>query len=161
MVSTSLAAGSRQLARRKVLVKRLVCIEDLGDVDVLFTDKTGTLTDGRISFMRAPDVAGVEPLLLGLVCNEAELDAGRPIGGNALDVALWDAPAAGQQATLARYRLLATFRSTTNVGCPRCSSITTRDRWSPRARRKGCWPAADLPAAARRRWTPSSRPATG
>ena len=41
-----LAAGSRQLARRKVLVKRLVCIEDLGDVDVLFTDKTGTLTEG-------------------------------------------------------------------------------------------------------------------
>jgi hypothetical protein len=37
VVSTSLAAGSRQLARRKVLVKRLVCIEDLGDIDVLFT----------------------------------------------------------------------------------------------------------------------------
>ena len=44
VVSTSLAAGSREMARRKVLVKRLVCIEDLGDVDVLFTDKTGTLT---------------------------------------------------------------------------------------------------------------------
>jgi Mg2+-importing ATPase len=51
VVSTSLAAGSRQLARRKVVVKRLVCIEDLGDVEVLFTDKTGTLTEGRISFM--------------------------------------------------------------------------------------------------------------
>ena len=35
----------------KVLVKRLVCIEDLGDVEVLFTDKAGTLTEGRISFM--------------------------------------------------------------------------------------------------------------
>ena len=33
----------------KVLVKRLVCIEDLGDIDILFTDKTGTLTEGRIS----------------------------------------------------------------------------------------------------------------
>jgi len=32
VVTTSLAAGSRQLARRKVLVKRLVCIEDLGDM---------------------------------------------------------------------------------------------------------------------------------
>ncbi len=53
VVSMSLAAGSRQMARRKVLVKRLVCIEDLGDVDTLFTDKTGTLTQGRISFMRA------------------------------------------------------------------------------------------------------------
>ncbi|WP_268762074.1 P-type ATPase, partial [Frankia casuarinae] len=44
VVTTSLATGSRQLARRKVLVKRLVCIEDLGDIEVLLTDKTGTLT---------------------------------------------------------------------------------------------------------------------
>jgi hypothetical protein len=43
------APGSSPAA--KVLVKRLVCIEDLGDVEVLFTDKTGTLTEGRISFM--------------------------------------------------------------------------------------------------------------
>ena len=52
VVSTSLAIGSRRLAEKKVLVKRLVCIEDLGDIDVLFTDKTGTLTDGHISFER-------------------------------------------------------------------------------------------------------------
>jgi P-type Mg2+ transporter len=51
VVATSLAAGSRQLARRKVLVKRLVCIEDLGNIDVLFTDKTGTLTEGSLRFM--------------------------------------------------------------------------------------------------------------
>ena len=58
VVSTSLAAGSRRMSRRKVLVKRLVCIEDLGNVDVLFTDKTGTLTQGQISFMRAVPAAG-------------------------------------------------------------------------------------------------------
>ena len=53
VVATSLAAGSRRMTRRKVLVKRLVCIEDLGNVDMLFTDKTGTLTLGRIDFARA------------------------------------------------------------------------------------------------------------
>ncbi|HEU5270712.1 MAG TPA: HAD-IC family P-type ATPase, partial [Jatrophihabitans sp.] len=58
VVSTGLAAGCRQLARRRVLVKRLVCIEDLGDLDVLVTDKTGTLTDGRISFVSALDPSG-------------------------------------------------------------------------------------------------------
>jgi Mg2+-importing ATPase len=113
VVSTSLAAGSRQLARRKVLVKRLVCIEDLGNVNVLFTDKTGTLTEGSLRFMRSagPDgTAAVEPLLLGLLCNEAVTEDGRAAGGNPLDVALWDSPAAARQRTaLARYHRLATL----------------------------------------------------
>ena len=113
VVSTSLAAGSRQLARRKVLVKRLVCIEDLGDVDVLFTDKTGTLTEGSLRFMRSLGSDGAaddEPLLLGLMCNEAVVADGRAAGGNPLDVALWDSPAAArQQAALARWQRLATL----------------------------------------------------
>ena len=113
VVSTSLAAGSRQLARRKVLVKRLVCIEDLGDIDVLFTDKTGTLTEGSLRFMRSAGPDGRpddEPLLLGLLCNEAEVEDGHAVGGNPLDVALWDSPAAAhQKAALARYRRLATL----------------------------------------------------
>ena len=58
VVSTSLATGSRRLAQLKVLVKRLVCIEDLGDIDVLITDKTGTLTEGRISLVDAVDPTG-------------------------------------------------------------------------------------------------------
>ena len=97
VVSTSLAAGSRQLARQKVLVKRLVCIEDLGDVEVLFTDKTGTLTEGRISFMRSRGVHGEpddDPVRLGLLCNEAEVEDGAAVGGNPLDLALWESPAA-------------------------------------------------------------------
>jgi Mg2+-importing ATPase len=113
VVSTSLAAGAARLARRKVLVKRLVCIEDLGDIDVLFTDKTGTLTEGRISFMRSvgPDAqAAGEPLLLGLLCNEAVVDDGHAAGGNPLDVALWDSPAAARQhPALGRSRRLATL----------------------------------------------------
>ena len=93
VVSTSLATGSRRLAHKKVLVKRLVCIEDLGDIDVLFTDKTGTLTDGRVAFQRAIDRSGDESdevFLLGLVCNEAVVSDGTPVGGNPLDVALWE-----------------------------------------------------------------------
>jgi len=98
VVSTSLATGSRQLARRQVLVKRLVCIEDLGDLDVLVTDKTGTLTDGRISFTEALDTAGgddEEVFRLGLLATEADpaQSAEQPVGGNPLDAALWQAAA--------------------------------------------------------------------
>ncbi len=97
VVSVSLSTGSRELARRRVLVKRLVTIEDLGNIEVLFTDKTGTLTEGAITFDQALDPAGraaTWPLLLGLVCNEATMTANGPVGGNALDVALWSASAA-------------------------------------------------------------------
>jgi len=95
VVSTSLATGSRRLAEKKVLVKRLVCIEDLGDIDVLFTDKTGTLTEGHISFERAIDAIGADSrdvFTLGLVCNEATQTGATAVGGNPLDVALWEAP---------------------------------------------------------------------
>ena len=92
VVSTSLATGSRQLAKRKVLVKRLVCIEDLGDMDILVTDKTGTLTEGQLSFTAALDAAGAsapEVLRLGLLCTELDLGgSGEGSSGNALDDAL-------------------------------------------------------------------------
>ena len=96
VVSTSLAAGSRRMSRRKVLVKRLVCIEDLGNVDVLFTDKTGTLTLGRIDYMRAVPAEGYAPddvLRWGLLCTENASVAGAAVGGNPLDQALWNSPA--------------------------------------------------------------------
>ncbi|MEU1289868.1 magnesium-translocating P-type ATPase [Kitasatospora sp. NPDC005856] len=107
VVSTSLAAGSRRLARRKVLVKRLVCIEDLGDMDILVTDKTGTLTEGRITFEKALDPAGTagdDAILLGLLATEGALD-GDHLGGNPLDTALWQAPGAAQL-TAGHHRLV-------------------------------------------------------
>jgi P-type Mg2+ transporter len=94
IVSVSLSSGSRALARKRVLVKRLVTIEDLGNIDLLFTDKTGTLTEGAITFQAALDAAGgraLAPLALGLVCNEATMTAAGPVGGNTLDLALYGA----------------------------------------------------------------------
>ena len=86
IVTVSLATGARRLARRRVIVKRLVCIEDLGNVQVLFTDKTGTLTEGHISFAQPLDCRG-DPddhvHALGLACSDKT--------GNELDRALWAA----------------------------------------------------------------------
>ncbi len=94
IVSVSLASGARQLAKRKVLVKRLVTIEDLGNIEILFTDKTGTLTEGSITFASAIDPMGEDSSTafeLGLLCNEATDVGSAAMQGNALDVALWRA----------------------------------------------------------------------
>ncbi|MGD0379097.1 MAG: magnesium-translocating P-type ATPase [Acidimicrobiales bacterium] len=97
IVTVSLSSGARELAKKKVLVKRLVAIEDLGNIQVLFTDKTGTLTEGAITFSRSLGPGGSDDpsvLVLGLVCNEAADTQDGPVGGNALDQALWEAPEA-------------------------------------------------------------------
>lgn len=111
VVSSSLAAGSRRMSRRKVLVKRLVCIEDLGDVDVLFTDKTGTLTRGRIDYTRAVPLGDADPdalLRWGLLCTEDTEQGGETVGGNPLDQALWMSPSVvGERAALSGYARLA------------------------------------------------------
>ncbi len=94
VVSTSLATGSRQLAKAKVLVKRLVCIEDLGDIDILITDKTGTLTEGRIRLVDTIDAAGAhsEPVRrLGLLATDVDPESGG-VSANPLDAALWESP---------------------------------------------------------------------
>jgi Mg2+-importing ATPase len=96
IVTISLSAGARRMGRLGVLVRRLVAIEDFGNVEVLFTDKTGTLTEGSITFQRATDARG-DPsdrvFELGIVCTDVVLEDGRPTGGSPLDQALWAAPA--------------------------------------------------------------------
>ncbi len=95
IVTVSLASGARRLARERVVVKRLISIEDLGNIEILFTDKTGTLTEGRISFRSAtgPDGAPDSNVLsLGLLC-AAGASADPAASGNALDTALLEASA--------------------------------------------------------------------
>lgn len=108
VVSASLATGSRRLAKRKVLVKRLVCIEDLGDIDILITDKTGTLTEGRIALVEALDPGGLAStavLRSGLLATGVDPTVGGT-GANALDAALWETDA-GQQVVTSGARLIA------------------------------------------------------
>ena len=156
VVSTSLAAGSRRMSRRKVLVKRLVCIEDLGDVDVLFTDKTGTLTDGHISFMRAVPVGlrrtNAVVHWAQLSC-DVTVEHERAIGGNELDQALWNSPAAaGQRAGLTGYGTVARLpfdherRMTTSLVRDGRGVRTLVTKGAPESVLERC---ADVPADAR------------
>jgi Mg2+-importing ATPase len=58
VVSVTLARGALRMAAKHVIVKRLAAIENLGSMDVLCTDKTGTLTEAKISLERHVNLAG-------------------------------------------------------------------------------------------------------
>jgi len=77
IVTISLTQGARRMAARKVIVKRLEVIEDLGAMAVLCTDKTGTLTQGAPRLDLAVDVTGEESDdLLALAVLNAGLQEG-------------------------------------------------------------------------------------
>ncbi len=62
IVTTTLAQGALALSKRKVVVKRLDAVHHLGAMDLLCTDKTGTLTQGRLELGRHVDALGVPSL---------------------------------------------------------------------------------------------------
>lgn len=111
VATLALAYGMLRLAERKVLVKRLAAVETLGGTDVIFTDKTGTLTqnqmavhtiwlpEGRVEVN--PDATEIEPRLLAsdtyqqllrvaVLCNNATYSPADPDTalGDPLEVAL-------------------------------------------------------------------------
>jgi Mg2+-importing ATPase len=58
IVTTNLARGAVLLSRRQVIVKRLGAIQDLGAMDILCVDKTGTLTEDRVAYAQGIDITG-------------------------------------------------------------------------------------------------------
>ncbi len=58
IISINLAQGAKRMAQEKVIVKRLASIENFGSMNVICSDKTGTLTEGIVHVQSALDVAG-------------------------------------------------------------------------------------------------------
>ena len=86
IVTTTLAKGAVLLSRKKVIVKRLDAIQNFGAMDVLCTDKTGTLTQDKIFLERHTDVHGQQS---DKVLNYAYLNSYYQTGlKNLLDVAV-------------------------------------------------------------------------
>lgn len=86
IVSVTLSAGAQRMARRGVLVRRLAAIENLGAVDVLCTDKTGTLTKGVVELDGALGPYGeVSAGVMRLAAINARLETGIE---NPLDAAI-------------------------------------------------------------------------
>lgn len=82
ILTITLAAGARRMARKKVIVKKLGAIQNLGSIDVLCSDKTGTITQGAMKFYRTVNAKGeADERLLQYACLNAlfETDFTNPI----------------------------------------------------------------------------------
>jgi P-type Mg2+ transporter len=91
ILSVNLARGAEMMARRGVLVRRLNAIENLGSMDTLCTDKTGTLTEGVVRLEGGYDVCGCPSSeVLELAARNAALQSGV---ANPLDEAILQAHA--------------------------------------------------------------------
>jgi Mg2+-importing ATPase len=91
IVTLTLARGALRMARNQVVVKRLAAVEDLGNIDLLCCDKTGTLTTGEFTLRDYHDIAGArDPDVLRLGALAGVLGRGRPGGAdNPTDRAIW------------------------------------------------------------------------
>lgn len=87
MVTTvTLSRGAVRMAKRQVIIKKLSAIHDLGAMDVLCTDKTGTLTEARIELSGSPGIDGADSTrVLELAALNSHYESGVD---NPLDVAI-------------------------------------------------------------------------
>ncbi len=77
VISVTLARGAQRMAGHKVIVKRLTAIHELGSMDVLCTDKTGTLTEAKVRVAASLDVRGAQSArVLRLATVNARLQSG-------------------------------------------------------------------------------------
>lgn len=90
VTTLSLSKGALRLAKNNVVVKRLAAVEDLGSIEILCTDKTGTITENKLSV--ADVYGGDRDELLSLATFAASfLGEGIPEPNTAFDVGLWNA----------------------------------------------------------------------
>jgi Mg2+-importing ATPase len=104
IVSVCLAKGAIAMSRKKVIVKRLNAIQNFGGMDVLCTDKTGTLTEDRVILQRHCNVAGRETddvLLAGYLISYFQTGL-----KNLLDTAILDSSDFHQKPLVEKYKKL-------------------------------------------------------
>ncbi|MBI4130831.1 magnesium-translocating P-type ATPase [Candidatus Roizmanbacteria bacterium] len=110
IITVTLSQGALQMAKKKVVVKRLISVEDFGNMDTLCTDKTGTLTEGKFTFKQAVNLNDHEDettLLYGLICSSGFGSNGKNASSNQVDAALWESAQKEKPATqLPHYTLV-------------------------------------------------------
>jgi Mg2+-importing ATPase len=105
VTTLSLTHGALQLARKKVVPKRLSAIEDLGSITVLCTDKTGTLTENKLTVKA---VFGEPPHVLSRALAASSFLGERVRQpNNAFDIAIWEATSAEARLRVGQFRHVA------------------------------------------------------
>ncbi|MBI4399876.1 magnesium-translocating P-type ATPase [Candidatus Micrarchaeota archaeon] len=92
VITIALSTSALELAKKKVIVKKLISIEDLGNMDIMCSDKTGTLGDVKISLEKAVglDNANSEDLLAdALLCSTLLGKKGKLRVKNPFDAAIY------------------------------------------------------------------------
>lgn len=108
IVTMALSRGSLRLAHKKVVVKRLSAIEDLGSIEILCTDKTGTLTENVLTVSQ---VHADHPNLCLQLAFAAALEAPGHHGGlhDAFDIALQKKLSSEEQHNVSQWERLNTI----------------------------------------------------
>ncbi len=91
IMTVALSNGAIKMAKQKVVVKKLSSIEDLGNIDTLCCDKTGTLTEGKLAlqnYVNLNEKKDDKVLLYGLLCNSV-IGKQKKLGGDSIDLAIW------------------------------------------------------------------------
>lgn len=141
-----LGVGIYRLGRRHALVRRAVVVENIGRITCICSDKTGTLTAGRIQVARSLPAHGVDvPRLLEIAALASRSESGDPLD---------DAILGGNAAGLAGFERLATFpfteerRRETGVFRGRSGTLTIASKGAPET----IFPLCALTESDRRMW---------
>lgn len=90
VMTFSLSRGARRLAKERVVVKRLSSIEDLGSIQMLCTDKTGTLTENKLSVHQTYGINARAVLINGVLGGSYLSIKARGGTPDPFDTALWE-----------------------------------------------------------------------
>ena len=110
IITVALSRGSLRLAQKKVIVKRLSAIEDLGSIEVLCCDKTGTLTENSLSVsqVRAADNQNTKLCLKLAFAACLNVPDHRGKLHDAFDLSLWNALSEKERAEVQQWKRLDT-----------------------------------------------------
>lgn len=103
VMTFSLSRGARRLAKDRVVVKRLSAIEDLGSIQMLCSDKTGTLTENKLTVHETCGDDKRVPIFMGVLGGNYLTTKERGGTPDPFDTALWEALTEKEKSEISKY----------------------------------------------------------